>query len=316
MDACMRFSGWGTRANVLECRTRREVRDPAPSRAWSTHPLPREKGCSVLKKDRKARRRSAPIRRTALRGFLNPKSYSKFPDRIQSLFTDAPVSPIDRPGREKSSHADRRNRNLQPAGGDASNVHKKRTMASLPSGARALPNPRWRLPTPPRQRRWTSWSTSTRRGHRTTPCSRRAKDSWPRGSRRVRERAPLSVSRDPERLFFSCASGGWPRARGDSARGSSGRRAWDSDAATTATSRDFGRPAWNTPASSADVSRPHPQNDTTKKPIDDVCKPRKSPSAIRGATLCGRAASTSSLGTCPPCARSRLARNTNPGRGS
>ena len=28
MDACMRFSGWGTRANVLECRTRREVRDP------------------------------------------------------------------------------------------------------------------------------------------------------------------------------------------------------------------------------------------------------------------------------------------------
>jgi hypothetical protein len=115
MDACMRFSGWGTRANVLECRTRREVRDPAPSRAWSTHPLPREKGCSVLEKDRKARRRSAPIRRTALRGFLNPKSYSKFPiDRIpKSLFTDAPVSPIDRPGREKSSHAELETCSLQ-----------------------------------------------------------------------------------------------------------------------------------------------------------------------------------------------------------
>ena len=33
MDACMRFSGWGTRANVLECRTRREVRDPGADRA-------------------------------------------------------------------------------------------------------------------------------------------------------------------------------------------------------------------------------------------------------------------------------------------
>ena len=271
MDACMRFSGWGTRANVLECRTRREVRDPAPSRAWSTHPLPREKGCSVLEKDRKARRRSAPIRRTALRGFLNPKSYSKFPDRIQSLFTDAPVSPIDRPGREKSSHAEIDNLQ-QPAGGDdeagdaavqsdavASNVHKKRTMASLPSGARALPNPRWRLPTPPRPRRWTSWSTSTRRGRRTTPCSRRAKDSWPRGSRRVRERAPLSVSRDPERLFFSCASGGWPRARGDSAL-----PVPQGDARGTVTPRRPRRRATlDDPRGThirvfADVSRPHP----------------------------------------------------------
>jgi hypothetical protein len=35
-------------------------------------------------------------------------------------------------------------------------------------------------------------------------------------------------------------------ARRQRATGSSGRRAWDSDAATTATSRDFGRPAWNT----------------------------------------------------------------------
>jgi hypothetical protein len=266
MDACMRFSGWGTRANVLECRTRREVRDPAPSRAWSTHPLPREKGCSVLEKDRKARRRSAPIRRTALRGFLNPKSYSKeslpiessrfSPTRRSARSTvpveKSPVTPNSKPA------ACRRDAAVQ-SDAVASNVHKKRTMASLPSGARALPNPRWRLPTPPRPRRWTSWSTSTRRGRRTTPCSRRAKDSWPRGSRRVRERAPLSVSRDPERLFFSCASGGWPRARGDSAL-----PVPQGDARGTVTPRRPRRRATlDDPRGTricvfADVSRPHP----------------------------------------------------------
>lgn len=133
MDACMRFSGWGTRANVLECRTRREVRDPAPSRAWSTHPLPREKGCSVLEKDRKARRRSAPIRRTALRGFLNPKSYSKFSRSIefQSRFSPTRRSarstvPVEKsPVTPKSKPAACRRDAAVQSDAVASNVHKK-----------------------------------------------------------------------------------------------------------------------------------------------------------------------------------------------
>ena len=99
----------------------------------------------------------------------------------------------------------------------------------------------------PLRRRWMPSPTSTRRGPRTTPCSPRAKDSWPRGSRRVRERAPLFRISSPRTTFL--------RIRRPAAFARVAREFWfsretnaGSGAATAAAPCDIRRRAWNIPA--------------------------------------------------------------------
>ena len=134
-----------------------------------------------------------------------------------------------------------------------------------------------------------------------------------RGVRGESASAPLfSVSRVPERLFF--ASGGRPRSRGWRASfGFPGRRTQ-----APAPQRQWRRATFDDargtyPLSSADASHPSIPKTSSRLHDDDD---RRSPSATRGETLCDRAASISSPGTCPRCVRSRSVKNTPPGRGS